>query len=78
MSIKTDKLIEELSKGIKRTEKKNKKVLISFTEEEYKNIEKVAKKLNTNVSNLIRNTITFTGINKYRIIYQVYIHSINV
>ena len=50
MSIKTDKLIEELSKGIKRTEKKNKKVLISFTEEEYKNIEKVAKKLNTNVS----------------------------
>ncbi len=62
MSIKTDKLIEELSKGIKRTEKKNKKVLISFTEEEYKNIEKVAKKLNTNVSNLIRNTITFTGI----------------
>lgn len=78
MSIKTDKLIEELSKGIKRTEKKNKKVLISFTEEEYKNIEKVAKKLNTNVSNLIRNTITFTGINKYRIIYQVYIHSIKV
>ncbi len=62
MSIKTDKLIEELSKGIKRTEKKNKKVLISFTEEEYKNIEKVAKKLNTNVSNVIRNTITFTGI----------------
>lgn len=62
MSIKTDKLIEELSKGIKRIEKKNKKVLISFTEEEYKNIEKVAKKLNTNVSNLIRNTITFTGI----------------
>lgn len=62
MSIKTDKLIEELSKGIKRTEKKNKKVLISFTEEEYKNIEKVAKKLNTSVSNLIRNTITFTGI----------------
>ncbi len=78
MSIKTDKLIEELSKGIKRTEKKNKKVLLSFTEEEYKNIEKVAKKLNTSVSNLIRNTITFTGINKYRIIYQVYIHSIKV
>jgi hypothetical protein len=62
MAIKKEKLLEELSKGIQKTEKRNKKVMLSFTESEYKNLQKTAQDLKTTIPNLIRKTMMFTGI----------------
>ena len=62
MSIKKDKLIEDLKRDIIKAEKKSKKVMLSFTENEFASLQNTATKLNTSVPNLIRKTINLTGI----------------
>ena len=62
MSTKKDKLLQEISKRIQKTEKRNKKVMLSFTEKEYKSLHNIANSLNTSIPNLIRKTIITTGI----------------
>ncbi|WP_418180572.1 hypothetical protein ACNSOL_00090 [Aliarcobacter lanthieri] len=62
MSTKKNKLLQEISKRIQKTEKRNKKVMLSFTEKEYKSLQSIAISLNTSIPNLIRKTIITTGI----------------
>ena len=62
MSTKKDKLLQEISKRIQKTEKRNKKVMLSFTEKEYKSLQNIANSLNTSIPKLIRKTIITTGI----------------
>ncbi|MCG3710258.1 hypothetical protein HUX57_09890 [Arcobacter butzleri] len=62
MSGKKSKIISSLSEQLTKQEKRNKKVLISLTENEHNTVSKIADDLNTTVPKVIQETLILSGI----------------
>ncbi len=62
MSLKKNKLLQELSLNTKKIAKKDKSVVIRFTEDEYKSLSNTATSLNTSLPNMLREAILLTGL----------------
>ncbi|KLE00778.1 hypothetical protein L5F43_03875 [Aliarcobacter butzleri] len=62
MTGKKSKIISSLSEQLTKQEKRNKKVLISLTENEHNTVSKIADDLNTTVPKVIQETLILSGI----------------
>ena len=62
MTGKKSKIINSLSEQLTKQEKRNKKVLISLTENEHNTVSKIADDLNTTVPKVIQETLILSGI----------------
>lgn len=62
MAGKKSKIINSLSEQLTKQEKRNKKVLISLTENEHNTVSKIADDLNTTVPKVIQETLILSGI----------------
>ena len=62
MSGKKSKIISSLSEQLTKQEKRNKRVLISLTENEHNTVSKIADDLNTTVPKVIQETLILSGI----------------
>ena len=62
MTGKKSKIISSLSEQLTKQEKRNKRVLISLTENEHNTVSKIADDLNTTVPKVIQETLILSGI----------------
>ncbi|MFW2553699.1 hypothetical protein [Aliarcobacter butzleri] len=62
MTGKKSKIISSLSEQLTKQEKRNKKVLISLTENEHNTVSKIADDLDTTVPKVIQETLILSGI----------------